>query len=177
MPTYIALLRGINVSGQKLIKMADLKTLLSSLQLADIRTYIQSGNVVFEAAKTEEVLLAKNIEAKIKEQYAFEVPTIVRTKEALLAIIQLNPFMIKEEDDFSKPYVIFLENKPTPEQVKVVMAFNTENEIFQVIEKEVYIVYKLGAGKSKLTNTFFETKLKTNATSRNWNTVNKLSSF
>ncbi|MEY3418049.1 MAG: hypothetical protein RL060_2161 [Bacteroidota bacterium] len=177
MPTYIALLRGINVSGQKLIKMADLKDLLASLPLSDIRTYIQSGNVVFEAEKADEILLAKSIETKIKEKYAFEVPTIVRTREELLTIIQMNPFEIKEEDDFTKPYVIFLETKPDPEQVKEVMAYNSENEIFEIIEKVVYIVYKSGAGKSKLTNTFFETKLKTKATSRNWNTVNKLCVF
>lgn len=177
MPTYIAMLRGINVSGQKNIKMADLKDLLASLQLTDIRTYIQSGNVVFEAEKADEVLLAKSIEAKIKEKYAFEVPTIVRTREELLAIIQMNPFVVNEEDNFSKPYVIFLENKPDPERVNVVMGFNSENEIFQIIGREVYVTYKSGAGKSKLTNTFFETKLKTKATSRNWNTVNKLSDF
>ena len=177
MPTYIALLRGINVSGQKIIKMADLKDLLASLPLNGIRTYIQSGNVVFEAEKADEVLLAKSIEDKIKDKYAFEVPTIVRTREELLAIIQMNPFVVNEEDDFSKPYIIFLENKPDPERVNVVMGFNSENEIFQIIGREVYVTYKSGAGKSKLTNTFFETKLKTKATSRNWNTVNKLSDF
>ena len=79
MQTYIALLRGINVSGQKLIKMADLKIYLTELKFSNIRTYIQSGNIVFETDSSDEVALAKLIENKITEKYQFDVPTMIRT--------------------------------------------------------------------------------------------------
>ena len=177
MKKYIALLRGINVSGQKLIKMADLKVYLSELKFSNIRTYIQSGNVVFEASDSDEIALAKLIENKIAEKYQFEVPTMIRTQQEMLDVIARNPLEIDEQNDFSKPYVIFLENEPAKDLVEKVMAFNSDKELFQIIGREVFIQYKNGAGTTKLTNTFFESKLKTKATSRNWNTVNKLSSF
>jgi uncharacterized protein (DUF1697 family) len=177
MNTYIALLRGINVSGQKLIKMAELKEHLSALQLVNLRTYIQSGNLVFESNESDSKILAHAIESKIKEKYGFDVPTLIRTREELMAIIDHNPFTIVPDDKFSAPYIIFLEDLPNSDTIKSVMNFNATNEIFHFWDRNIYIVYKNGAGTTKLTNTFFESKLKTKATSRNWNTLNKLVIF
>ena len=93
----------------------------------------------------------------------------------MLEVINSNPFTIEEENELLKPYVIFLEKTPSSVAVKNVMAYNSENEIFQIINNEIYILYKNGAGRTKLTNNFFEIKLKIKATTRNWNTVIKLS--
>jgi uncharacterized protein (DUF1697 family) len=174
MNTYFALLRGINVSGQKLINMKELQKHLSTLELLNIRTYIQSGNIIFESENESEKELSKKIEARILAAYAFEVPTFIINKTALEKIIFENPFEINTENEFSKPYVIFLEELPSNEQIDKLMALNSENEQFVFNGNVIYIVYKNGAGKSKLTNSFFESKLKIKATTRNWNTVNKL---
>lgn len=173
METYIAMLRGINVSGQKMIKMADLVALLSELDFKNIRTYIQSGNLIFEYPETDQKELAKQIEHKILQQYKFDVPVIIRNRKELLKIVEKNPF-IKRNEDINKLHATFLDDEPDLEIVKKFKETTIDSDEFEVMGKEVFLVCKNGYGKTKLTNGYFEKKFKTHATTRNWKTVIKL---
>jgi len=177
MSTYIALLRGINVSGQKKIIMAELRTLLAKAGLKNVRTYIQSGNIVFEpndSAKTVDF----TIHQAILKKYGFEVPIMVFEQSFLTQVIQENPFLKKEPDlDIKMLYVAFLSEKPTPDRLKILQEKYMGDDEFILSEKVVYLYYKNGAGRTKLTNNYLETHLKIKATSRNWRTTLKLKSM
>ncbi|MBT8185633.1 MAG: DUF1697 domain-containing protein [Eudoraea sp.] len=174
MPNYIALLRGINVSGQKKILMKDLKLLLENLGFTDVVTYIQSGNVVFKTESGSTASLEVLISEGIKKKFGYEVPVVVRTRDQIATIIRNNPYQDKELLEANKiGYVLF---KQIPDR-KLLQAFNEEsyeNEVFTIIDNCGYIVYHKGAGKAKLSNNLIERKLKINATSRNHRTMLKL---
>ncbi|MDG1476031.1 MAG: DUF1697 domain-containing protein [Vicingaceae bacterium] len=169
METYISLLRGINVSGQKKILMADLKSLYEDLGFKDIKTYIQSGNVVFNFKKTNKENLAKLIFDKIKTHYGFEVPNLIlTTKEVEEALIN-NPY-----PNIEKPYFTFLSEIPQQENINELNKHQFENEFYELKGKVIYSHYPNGAGRSKMTLNFFEKKLKVRGTARNLNTTKKL---
>lgn len=174
MKTYIALLRGINVSGQKKIKMADLKSHLEELYFKNIQTYIQSGNVVFEFEDKPPEELEKAILEKIKEKYAFEVPVLLKTPADLAHILTHNPFLNGRNEDITKLFVTFLFEKPASEKVEKLKEVNYSPEEYVVEEKDIYFFSPNGYGRAKMNNSFFEKKLKVFATTRNWKTVNKL---
>jgi uncharacterized protein (DUF1697 family) len=171
MHTYISILRGINVSGQKKIIMTDLLKLYEDLGFIDVKTYIQSGNVVFNSTKkVSNALLVKQIESKINEIYGFQVPVIIRTADDLAKIIASNPFKTESTENL---YVTFLSNLPNSNHLEKLTELNYLPDEFIVIEKDIYLNVS-SYGTTKLSNSFFENKLKVTATTRNWNTVNKL---
>ena len=171
MHTYISILRGINVSGQKKIIMADLVKLYEDLGFTDVKTYIQSGNVVFNSTKkVSNSLLVKQIEIKINEIYGFQVPVIIRTVDDLSKIIASIPFKNETSENL---YITFLSNLPNSNHLENLTELNYLLDEFIVIEKEIYLNVS-SYGTTKLSNSFFENKLKVTATTRNWNTVNKL---
>lgn len=175
MQTFISILRGINVSGQKKILMADLKDLYESLKLKDIITYIQSGNVIFKSnEKLSDIALAKKIETAIFKKYDFDVPVIIRSKDEIHKIISTNPFLKERNIEAKRLYVTFLSETPAKENVESVKRFDFSPDRFFITGKEVYLCVSNGYGETKLSNNFFEKKLKVNATTRNWNTVQKL---
>ena len=172
---FISLLRGINVSGQKQIKMTDLKALYESLGFIDVKTYIQSGNVIFQSAEIENPeLLVRKIENAIQEKFGFDVPVIIRTKTELQRIIESNPILAFKENDEDRLYVTFLEKLPDKTAIEKLSEFDFSPDKFVLIEKEIFIFCPNGYGKTKINNTFFESKLKLKATTRNWKTVNTL---
>ena len=174
METYIALLRGINVSGQKKILMEDLRQLLASIGFKEVRTYIQSGNVVFNYKKTPHPKLAAMIEKAIKDHYQFDVPTIIRTSAELSAALDNNPH-VKDADLNAKGiYIAFLDSAPDKVDIDKTVAIQYPPDQYLIDGDRVHIHYHLGAGTTKLTNTFFEKKLQRSATSRNLNTVREL---
>ncbi len=176
MQTFISILRGINVSGQKKILMADLKVLYEGLHFKEVSTYIQSGNVVFKTAtKLPDIKLAQKIEQAIYGKYNFEVPVIIRSKEEIGKIIATNPFVKEKNIDLKKLHVTFLSEFPKKENIEIVNKSDFSPDQFIIEGKEIYLHTPCGYGNTKLSNTFFEKKLKTKATTRNWNTVNKLS--
>ena len=174
MQTYIAILRGINVSGHKIIKMDALRGLFESLQFKKVKTYIQSGNVVFQDKSTDSEVLQARIAKKILDEFSFIVPVIVKSKDELASIVKNNPFISKEGTDIAKLHVTFLSAEPNKDDIKK----NREGEYgpdeFIISGQTIYLHCPNTYGDTKLSNTFFEKKLKVTATTRNWKTVNEL---
>jgi uncharacterized protein (DUF1697 family) len=173
MNKYISLLRGINVSGQKLIKMTELKELYESLNFTNVTTYIQSGNVVFCSIEKNVKKIQKQIEQKIEDVYNFSVPTLILTENKLKKIISSIPFDLSKMD-LSKLAVTFLDSKPDKTLIKNLDKFKGDREEFIISEDVIYLYCPDGFGRTKLTNNLFENKLKVTATSRNWKTTIKL---
>ncbi len=155
--------------------MADIKALYESLGLADVITYIQSGNVVFAtdipASNTD---LARTLEQAIAKQYLFDVPVIVRSSAEIRHILEANPFVRREGISSEKLHVTFLAEAPPVKELEKVRALNYSPDEFVISGTEVFLYCPGGYGETKLSNKFFESKLKVSATTRNWNTVNKL---
>jgi uncharacterized protein (DUF1697 family) len=175
MKTYIAILRGINVSGKNKIQMKELKELFENLGFSDITTYIQSGNVIFRAdAKMSDKKIAAEIEKSIREKFGYEVPVIVRTKEEWILVAEQNPFFKEPSVNREKLHVTFLEDAPSPELVSSFSKLDFSPDRFIISGKEVYLYIPESYGETKLSNKFIESKLKVKATTRNWNTTIKL---
>ena len=175
MQNFISILRGINMGGQKKILMSDLKTLYQSLQFKDVETYIQSGNVVFQSdTKYFDIEIAKNIKKVIDKRYGFPAPVIIRRREELQNIISDNPFLKDENIDTKKLHVTFLSDTPVKSNVESIEDIDFSPDKFFIKGKEIYLHIPISYGETKLSNRFFEKKLKVSATTRNWNTVNKI---
>ncbi len=171
----IAILRGINVGGKRIILMADLKALFEELRFTDVQTYIQSGNVIFNSKEeSTDIELSDKIEASILKRYGFDVPVIIRTVNELKEIVLANPFYQDKEFGIDGLYVTFLKNLPTAESIINIEAYDYSPDRFIIKEKEIFIFCAGKYHQSKLTNNFFENKLKVPATTRNWKTVLKL---
>ncbi|MGB5402652.1 MAG: DUF1697 domain-containing protein [Robiginitalea sp.] len=168
----IAILRGINVGGKRKILMADLKALCQKLGWANVVTYIQSGNLIFDSNK-ENPELENTLETAISYNYGFDVPVIIRNANELQTSISRNTFFGKDAD-ITQLHLTFLKEKPTSENVEKTKTYNYEPDKFEIEEKDVFIYCAGKYHQSKLTNNFFEKKLKVGATTRNWKTVLKL---
>jgi uncharacterized protein (DUF1697 family) len=174
MKTYIALLRGINVSGQKKIRMADLKAHLKELGYEGIQTYIQSGNIIFRSREYNPVHLAHNIQQKLFDKYKFNVPTLVLSPDELLHIISHNPFILEHGTITDRLYVTFLLATPRADLSRILSEQKKHNEHFVHEDKIIFLYYPDGYGKAVMNNNAFEKTLQVEATTRNWKTVNKL---
>lgn len=174
MQTFIALLRGINVSGQKKILMADLKKHFEELGFTNVQTYIQSRNVLFQSEEKNAAILQAEIEKMILATYNFEVVTLLRTPHELKEAINANPFLHEPEKELSRQYVTFLSEVPAPENLVKINASAYDPEEYRLVGTTLYFYSPANYGKAKMSNNFFENKLKLKATTRNWATVNKL---
>lgn len=175
MKTFISIIRGINVSGQKKILMIDLKTLYEGLGFTDVVTYIQSGNVIFRTREEITTMeIAGLVERAIFAKYNFNVPVIVRSDEEICGIISINPFLINAGINTEKLHVTFLKETPASANLDSIKGFASPPDKFAIIGKEVFLYCPDKYGETKLSNTFFEKKLKVSATTRNWKTVEKL---
>jgi uncharacterized protein (DUF1697 family) len=168
------MLRGINVSSQKKIKMDELRALYQSLNLDNVRTYIQSGNVIFTCSFSNTIELTNTIEKKIQEIFDFSVSVIIRTNLEMKNVLENNPFFEKRKEDITKLHVTFLSDTPSETDVNSIHQLVIEPEEAYVHGKEVYLYCPNGYGKSKLSNSVLEKKLRVSATTRNWKTVNNL---
>ena len=171
MNTYIALLRGINVSGHKKVPMAELRELLSKMDFKNVKTYIQSGNVVFQSIRKDGKFLEAEIKNSILNHFGFEVAVLVRTRDELLKIFEDCPF---SEDKKVTSYFAILSDIPDVELVNEASKKIYENEEYAIINDGLYFYCANGYGKAKFSLNFFEKKLKVNATSRNYKTMVKL---
>jgi len=173
MKTYIALLRSINVGGKNKVPMAELRALLTRSGFNNVRTYIQSGNVILETSKplNEVKELIKTV---IKTHFGFEITVLVKTNNELQLIYDRCPFVQNEKE---KSYFMMLDTIPNQELIDEVKKLSYEGEAFHIIENCIYFYSKNGYGRTKFNSNFFESKLKVSATARNYNTMMKLLSL
>ncbi|MBL7805292.1 MAG: DUF1697 domain-containing protein [Saprospiraceae bacterium] len=174
MTTFIAILRGINVSGRNMIKMPELKSLFEAMGFASVRTYIQSGNVVFSALETEEARLSAQIAETVTARFGFAVPVLARSAQEWAQILHENPFLSEKNIDPAFLHVTLLDELPRPEAAEKLMEYQYEPDRFALRGRTVYLYCPGGYGNTKLSNAFFEAKLKVRATTRNWKTMNEI---
>ena len=174
MPIYIALLRGINVGPTKRIKMDDLRKSLEWLGFEQIKTYIQSGNVVFKAGKISRAALTKKIEGRITRDFGFSVSVIVRTSAEWREAIDSNPFLKQRGIDLEKLHVTFLADAPATSALKKLADFTLAPDQSNCIGRQVYLYLPNGFSKSSLWKVPWEKALAVGTTTRNWRTVNAI---
>jgi uncharacterized protein (DUF1697 family) len=170
---YVALLRGINVGGNKRVAMADLRATLESLGYDDVSTILQSGNAVFTTPRSDPDTLGRAIERVIETRLGMDVKVLVRTGPELARIVSANP-LPEAAAEPAKLHVAFLSAAPDAGWFESIDTSRYERDAFRLGERELYVWYRDGAGRSKLTNDMLERRLGVTATSRNWNTVTKL---
>lgn len=168
MNTFIALLKGINVGGHKKVIMAELCELLSSVGFKNVRTYIQSGNVIFETEEMARFQIENTIHKAILDKYGFEVSVFVRTRQELKRIFDDCPF---SEEKRKSSYFMMLHDTPKEELVKLASKKVYEGEEYKIINDCIYYFNDKGFGKAKINTSFFERNLKTFITARNFRTM------
>jgi uncharacterized protein (DUF1697 family) len=171
---YVGLLRGINVGGNKAVSMAALRELMEGLGFGDVKTLLQSGNVVFSGAKQAAEKLERQVEAAIRKKLAVDADVMIRTADEWVKIIGANPFQPMAESDPSHLVLICLKAKPDAGAVAKLQAAIKGREEVKAIGRELYVTYVDGIGTSKLTNTVIEKNLGARGTARNWNTALKI---
>lgn len=171
---YIALLRGINVGGHKKVPMAELRDLLENSGFTNVKTYIQSGNVVLKSSEENAKEIETKISKGIKNHFGFEVPVLVRTVSQIKATFQNCPFQQEEKE---KSYFMILDKVPDANLVKIASEKVYEDEYYHILNDCIYFYCPKGYGKAKFNMNYFEKKLQVNATSRNYKTMLKLLSL
>ena len=166
---YVALLRGVNVGGKNKIAMVTLAGMFTDFKCRDVATYIQSGNVVFSADAKAVAKVGGFVCASIEKQLGFQTSVIVRSLTDIKRISASNPYK-----DVEQSHVMFLADEPSAAQVATLDHSRSAPDEFTVVGSEIYLYLPNGAGNSKLTVTYFDSKLKTVGTQRNWRTVQKL---
>ncbi len=173
MPRYVALLRGINVGGNKKVPMARLRELMEGLGYTDVATLLQSGNAVFTSKEKSPAKVVKQLEAAIAGEFGFEVAVVLRTRDELAAVIQANPLPGAEEAP-SWFLVTFLSDVPDPKRLAAIDPAAYLPDEFRLVGREIYARFPRGIGTSKLATVLGGLKLGVTPTARNWNTVTKL---
>ncbi|MGE7919792.1 DUF1697 domain-containing protein [Viridibacillus sp. NPDC093762] len=180
MTNYIAFLRGINVGGHNKIKMAELKQMFEEMGFIRVKTYIQSGNVLFESDEKEPFIL-KRIEHEIKTVFGLTISVVIRTSTELERITGECPFSKEAISDAEVSsegeclYVALLLEDPPQGKIEGLSVFRTEYEDFRFEGREVYLLFQKGIRNSKLANNV--QKLGVPVTIRNWKTMNKLTAL
>jgi uncharacterized protein (DUF1697 family) len=172
MTRYALLLRGVNVGAKNSLPMAELRAMLEKIGCADVQTYVQSGNAVF-GTKLGAAEFTRSIEKAIERYMGRPVATTLRTSAQMKAIVDGNPFG-KVAANPAYLCVTFLSNTPTKAEVAPLHAHAFEPELFKVAAKEIYTWHPHGQGRSVLAGALAKLKLRGAATTRNWNTVQKL---
>lgn len=175
MTYYVTLLRGINVGGNSLVAMADLRALLETLKFTDVKTLLQSGNVVFKSKPSAD--LETKLENAISEMAGRPIDCIVCTAIEWENLIAGNPFAKEAKNDPSHLLVMRLKDAPDAKALAALKAAISGPEYFEIKDKNLYLVYPDGIGRSKLTNVLIEKKLGTRGTARNWNTAQKIAAL
>lgn len=174
MTTYISMLRGINVSGQKMIKMEALRNMFEEMKFNSVQSYIQSGNIIFVTGKQSTTTLEKKINTNIMKYFGFDVPVTVKEMSEFKTIVNANPFLKLKNKDSNFFHITFLSSVPDSALIRSLKTGNYNNDEFEVTGSNIFLYCPGGYGNTKLTNTFFESKLKVHATTRNWKTALEL---
>jgi uncharacterized protein (DUF1697 family) len=170
----VAFLRGINVGGHNKVAMSDLRELCESLGLSDVRSVLQSGNLVFRGQRLSDAALESRLESASAARLGVSADYVVRTGDELARIVARNPFPEEAKDDPSHLLVMFLKDTPSPKEVDALRAAIKGREVVAGDGKHLYLVYPDGIGSSKLTGALIERILGVKGTARNWNTILKL---
>ncbi|MGH9158150.1 MAG: DUF1697 domain-containing protein [Acidimicrobiales bacterium] len=167
---YVALVRGVNVGGRNRLAMPQLRDVLVDLGYGDIETYLQSGNALFTAVRTDATALGHEIERHLVSRLGLAVKVLVRTHADLAAVVAGNPFPEAVAEP-TKVHVAFLSAEPDPERLASLHLTTLVPDEFAAGPRSVYLRYPNGSGRSKLTGALLERRLGLTATARNWNTV------
>jgi uncharacterized protein (DUF1697 family) len=170
---WAALLRGINVGGKNLLPMKELVAMFAAAGASDIESYIQSGNVVFSAGAAVAAKIPDVVGKKIEKRFGFAAPIVVRSADELAAIAHGNPFLAPD-GDFAILAVMFLAEKPSARAIAALDPGRSPPDEFVVRGREIFVRCPNGFARTKLTNAWFDSKLETMSTGRNWRTVLKL---
>ena len=173
---YAALLRGVNVGGNKMVSMAELRALAAAVGFEDPRTLLQSGNLIF-TSKTTSQKLVSILETETKKRFGVETRYFLRTADEWQSAIEANPFREAALRDPSHLVMIFLRDEPAPKAVKALQAAIVGRETVRAVGSHAYLVYPDGIGESKATLPMIEKALGTTGTGRNWNTVMKINAL
>jgi uncharacterized protein (DUF1697 family) len=173
---YAAFLRGINMVGKNQIKMEALRESIKTLGFKNVKTYINSGNIIFETGSTDPARLAEKIEAVIEEEFSLKIKTIIRKTEEIIEIVENNPFAGQFENH-KDLHVFFLDEELTEVKRDLLLSNNNENEMFAVSGREIFHLTRIGFPDSLAGKDYIGKKLKVLATARNWRTVNKILEF
>ncbi|MCB9251499.1 MAG: DUF1697 domain-containing protein [Flavobacteriales bacterium] len=174
MSKRVALLRGVNVSGKNLLKMAELRRVLGSSGFNDVETYIQSGNIIFDHPLQDSTEIEEEIRKSIFKEFGLSVPVIVKTKPEWEDAIHKMPYDLSSGIDTKKLMVTFLREKPDLNILNEMLEKFGGNDQVVAVGRQLYLYCPNGLGQSKLTNNLIEQKLRQEATSRNWNTMHAL---
>ncbi len=171
---YIALLRGINVGGNTMIKMEELRNTFEALRFKSVVSYINSGNLAFDAPKAADEKLIAKIENAILCDFGKQVSTMIREQADIGHIIKANPFE-GEYESHKEMHVLFMKEEMPAEKQEQLLAQQTADERFAICGREIYCHLRLGVADSLLGKGFIDKKLKIPITGRNWRTVQMLS--
>jgi uncharacterized protein (DUF1697 family) len=177
MMTFVALLRAINLGCYNPLSMGALRAFIADLSFTDARTLLQSGNVVFRGEAQSASDLEQLLEREAKARLGLDTDFFVRSPQDWKTLMSRNPFVEEATRDPRRLLVLFLKNAPDTKSVAALRSAVKGPEIVAVAEKQAYIFYPEGIGRSRLTTAFIEAKLATRGTGRNWNTVLKLAAF
>jgi uncharacterized protein (DUF1697 family) len=171
---YAALLRGINVGGNKMVPMADLRAMAGNLGLENPKTLLQSGNLIFGAKAQPPAKLEQVLEQATKKTIGVECSYLLRTADEWTAIVEGNPFRRLAEASPSYLVVTFCREAPNAAALETLKREARAGEEFKVVGRELYLWYPNGQGTSKLAIALSKNRLGTICTARNWNTVTKI---
>jgi len=174
MPTYVTLLRGINLAGHKRMKMERVRAMFAALGHEQVKTYLQSGNVVFRSPEKSAAKLSEKIEKQIVSEFRFEVPVLTLSAKELSDVAANNPFLRERGIDTTKLHVTLLSAESAPAAVKKLETIGAGADQFRLYGRQIYLYCPNGYGRTKLSNNVLEKALSVRATTRNWQTVTAL---
>lgn len=174
MTTYLALLRGINVSGHNMIKMDLLKRALESIGFQGVETYVQSGNIFVDTEEESTAKVGFLIKQEIFKTFGHDVPIVMLGKQDLEACFTNNPFLKEKEMDLKKLYVAFVSKELRSDSINDLKISQFKPDEARIDASRIFIKYAVGAGKTRLDQKYIEKKLNLTATIRNWNTITQL---
>ncbi len=174
MPVYIALLRGVNLAGHKMVAMADLRAMLEGLGFTDVRSLLQSGNLVFQGRAQASASLERKLEQEAQRRLDLATDVHVRTAAQWQSIIKRNPFPDAARKDPGHLLLMCFKEAPAPKDVKALQAAIKGREVVRAVGRQAYFIYPDGVGTSRLTTGLIDKTLGLRGTARNWNTVLKL---
>lgn len=175
--TWIALLRGINLTGHRAVRMAELRALFEELGYEQPRTLLQSGNVVFRSRERDAAKLARRLETETEKRLGVRTRYLLRSAAEWQAIVAANPFPDAARTDPARYLVMALTGPAEDAAVEALRRANPGKERIKAIGRELYVVYPDGVGVSKLNAYLVDRHLGCVSTARNWNTVLKLAAL